>query len=500
MERAGCATPALGGTIPSFSAGAMAEATPPPQDLVTGLAATTDIASLVCAGHSGHLNRTKRLKFIVSQAAGAAGHETVEDSTCRVLLGELKASSVDVPSYRWTTATAGAARLGAEGALDAAWVASTEAAVKAAESKCSAAPISVAQFRAEHGDADGALQALRKVKERQTDASVAMVSLPIIFGADLTKATIRSFAKDACARLLKSPLIDQLEPSAQAQVLVCDALVALSNRDYAGAARKFTAISAVEMPDDGLPGVVLPREVGLYGTLCALAALERAELQKQLLHSSTFLPFVEGNPTVLGMAADFHAGAYANVLKQLEGLQTTMYYDVHLASHREVLTEKIRTHCFTHYVRPFGRLDLAKMAKVFDMDLGSLESVSIAVKRTARSCVAAWAHLSAACCLAPQEIADLVLEKKIDGRIDSAQKQLVATVASRRVTTYNKALDEGAASLAASRQNILRANLAAKNFLSQPKSVAPPMGSMMGRDAEEQMQLDAALAASKIER
>lgn len=94
-----------------------------------------------------------------------------------------------------------------------------------------------------------------------------------------------------------------------------------------------------------------------------------------------------------------------------------------------------------------------------------------------------------------------MLEKKIDGRIDSAQKQLVATVASRRVATYNKALDEGETSLAASRQNILRANLAAKNFLSQPKSaVAPPMGSMMDRDAEEQMQLDAVLAASKIER
>ena len=91
-----------------------------------------------------------------------------------------------------------------------------------------------------------------------------------------------------------------------------------------------------------------------------------------------------------------------------------------------------------------------------------------------------------------------MLEKKIDGRIDSAQKQLVATVASRRVGTYTKALEEGTMSLAASKQNLLRANLTAKNFLSQPKSaVAPPMGSMM---AEEQMQLDAAMAASQIER
>ena len=103
----------------------------------------------------------------------------------------------------------------------------------------------------------------------------------------------------------------------------------------------------------------------------------------------------------------------------------------------------------------------------------------------------------------PQEVAALVLDKKIDGRIDSAQKQLVATVASRRIGTFNKTLEEGATSLAASKQNILRANLIAKDFLSQPKSAErPPMGGpgMMDRQTEEQMQLDAALAASKIDR
>jgi hypothetical protein len=104
-------------------------------------------------------------------------------------------------------------------------------------------------------------------------------------------------------------------------------------------------------------------------------------------------------------------------------------------------------------------------------------------------------------------VAGLVLDKKIDGRIDSAQKQLVATVASRRLGTYNKTLEEGATSLAASQQNILRANLAAKSFLSRPKTNEMDgamgqggMGGVMGGQAEEQRQLDAALAASTIER
>ena len=102
-----------------------------------------------------------------------------------------------------------------------------------------------------------------------------------------------------------------------------------------------------------------------------------------------------------------------------------------------------------------------------------------------------------------------------------AKKQLVATVASRRLGTYNKALNEGETSLAANRQNILRANLAAKNFLARPKmseleermlgqreaigagmgmgmSNMTPPGSSGGE--EEQRQLDAVLAASTIDR
>ena len=111
------------------------------------------------------------------------------------------------------------------------------------------------------------------------------------------------------------------------------------------------------------------------------------------------------------------------------------------------------------------------------------------------------------------------MDKKIDGRIDMAKKHLVATVASRRLGTYNKALNEGETSLAANRQNILRANLAAKNFLARPKmseleermlgqreaigagmgmtNMTPP-GSSGGE--EEQRQLDAVLAASTIDR
>jgi len=466
----------------------MSEAEPPPSPLVEGVPVpAADHASLLLSGHTGALNRTKRLKFIASQGACAKGHEGVEEATCRLLVSELKAAALDVASYRWATSTAAAARIGGAGALDQAWVVATEKAVKAAESACSAAPLPIARFRAEHGDPDGALQSLRKVKERQTDAAVALETLPIIFGADLSKATTRSFAKETCTRLLKPPLLEQLEPSARAQVQACDALLALTNRDYSGAAHKFAAINSLDFGADGFPGVVLPREIGVYGTVCALAALDRTELQSQLLHSASFLPFIDANPSVIGMATDFHAGNYAEVLQQVEALQSTMYYDVHMAPHREALTTKIRTHCFTNYIRPFGLLDLNRMAEAFQMDIAALEA----------------------------EVASLVIDKKVEGRIDSAQKQLVATVASRRLGTYQKAMDEGELSLADSKQQILRANLASKQFLSRPKrdqegAAAPGGAGILGALAEmggqesaaedmEQRELAQALAASQYD-
>jgi hypothetical protein len=434
------------------------------------------IGSLLAA-RTGSLNRTKRLKFAVSQAA-AAGHEAVETAACRALIDELKVGGVDLSSYKWATSMEGAKRLGAGYSLDDQWVTSTEQAVAATEKACSQAPMALARFKAAHGDPEGALQTLRKVKERVVDSAVALEALPMAFGCDLSKTPPRSFINDCCARLLRGSLGEGLDPSSRAHAQCCDALMALCASEYANAARKMADVCANDL-GERFSDVILARDVGLCGALCAVAALGRAELQSALLHRASFRPFLEAAPVAGQIARDFHAGRYSSVLKQLRALEPLLYYDVHLAPHRRSLCEAIRTNCICNYVKPFGRLDLRKMAAAFETEVEVLET----------------------------EVGALVVGGKVVARIDSAEKQLIATVANRRQAGYHKATQEGDSLVEDANLMILRANLTAQQFLS-----APPMNEreeMIARSQaaevsqamadQEQMQLAQALSQSTLD-
>ena len=107
------------------------------------------------------------------------------------------------------------------------------------------------------------------------------------------------------------------------------------------------------------------------------------------------------------------------------------------------------------------------------------------------------------------EVGDLVVGGKVVARIDSAEKQLIATVANRRQAGYHKAMQEGDSLVEDANLMILRANLTAQQFLS-----APPMNEreeMIARSQaaaaevsqamadQEQMQLAQALSQSTLD-
>ena len=74
--------------------------------------------------------------------------------------------------------------------------------------------LALARFNAGHGDAEGALQCLRKVKERVSNATVSLEALQLACSADLSKTPARSFIADCCTRLLRSPLEEALQRGA----------------------------------------------------------------------------------------------------------------------------------------------------------------------------------------------------------------------------------------------------------------------------------------------
>ena len=445
---------------------------PAPAPASEAVAAVYDVSAAV-ASRTGW-GRVKRLRFIVTQAADTPGHEEIGSGACKILIDDLKQAACDTGTYKWACSQEAASRLGPGYSLDEKWVAATDESAKVAEAACSRAPLAMGIFHGEHGDPDTAVSLLRKSKERTTDPSASLASLPIAFGADLSKPATRNFINDCC-RLLSGPLGEALESSSMAYVQCCDALLNLQAGEFARAAKKFSAISGAHV-GNAYSEVLLPRDAGLYGALCSVAALNRKELQSHILNNSSFLPFLECSPDAWKIATDFHAGNYREVLAVLRELQPVLHYDPYLSARRTKLCDAIRTNCLCNYVKPFGRVCLRKMAVALGMtDVDALED----------------------------EVATLIGDGKVSMRIDSAEKQMISTVTNKRQQRFQKAQAEGDAQRRDQELMILRANLAARQFLSAPKVKQPAQygeqTTMAHRDQDEGYELATALAQSRLE-
>eukprot|EP00913_Durusdinium_trenchii_P004558 g4233.t1 len=64
-----------------------------------------------------------------------------------------------------------------------------------------------------------------------------------------------------------------------------------------------------------------PQDVALYGVLCALGSLDRAEVQQKLLDSQTFRECLDMAPQIRDLAVDFCNCRYAACLSSLGKLQ-----------------------------------------------------------------------------------------------------------------------------------------------------------------------------------
>jgi COP9 signalosome complex subunit 1 len=207
----------------------------------------------------------------------------------------------------------------------------------------------------------------------------------------------RSLLKECVSRLDRGTDKEGLDadPETVAQLHASAALLELLAKDFAGAARSFCGVPHLLAAFEH----VLPAgDVALYGTLCAVAALPRADIETTVLHSRTFKPYLDARPGLRTLAADYFAGRYKEALAALEALQSELHHDVYLSEHRLELSRLFRRNCLTTYIKPFGKLDLARMAEAFGVGREALEA----------------------------EVAGLIADGLVAAKIDAARGHLIA--------------------------------------------------------------------------
>ncbi|KAL2009957.1 hypothetical protein VTN00DRAFT_5764 [Thermoascus crustaceus] len=205
---------------------------------------------------------------------------------------------------------------------------------------------------------------------------------------------------------------------------------------------------------DSYNEIITSNDVAVYGGLCALASMDRNELQRRVLDNSSFRNFLELEPHIRRAISFFCNSKFRSCLEILEAYRTDYLLDIHLQRHVSTLYTRIRTKSIQQYLVPFSRVTLDAMAKVF-----------------APSVVGGTAQPVDSNSPFVQELIKLIQDGTIEARIDLEKGVLVSKQTDLRAEVHAAALESvrnytHEAHLRLLRTNIIHAGL----------EVRPPAG------------------------
>ncbi|KAI4093931.1 MAG: hypothetical protein LQ344_002529 [Seirophora lacunosa] len=119
--------------------------------------------------------------------------------------------------------------------------------------------------------------------------------------------------------------------------------------------------------------VMTPNDIAVYGGLCALASMDRTDLQKKVLENSRFRAYLELEPHIRRAITFFVSSKYSSCLFILDSYRSDYLLDIHLQPHLGELYFQIRSKAIQQYFIPFSCATFAALATAFDTDENAVE-------------------------------------------------------------------------------------------------------------------------------
>ncbi|KAL4883767.1 CSN complex subunit 1 [Aspergillus karnatakaensis] len=226
----------------------------------------------------------------------------------------------------------------------------------------------------------------------------------------------------------------------QAKMSAAMGLSQLNSGSYLEAANSF--LSTDPSLGDSYNEVISSNDVAVYGGLCALASMDRNELQRRVLDNSSFRNFLELEPHIRRAISFFCNSKFRPCLEILEAYRADYLLDIHLQRHVQALYTRIRTKSIQQYLVPFNRVSLNSMEKIFVLGNPSTQSSELEPNP---------AFL--------QELIKLIQDGTLDARIDLEKLVLVSSQGEKRLEIQESALDSLDNYIREAHLRLLRANI-----------------------------------------
>jgi COP9 signalosome complex subunit 1 len=149
----------------------------------------------------------------------------------------------------------------------------------------------------------------------------------------------------------------------QPYLSAAEGLAHMDNKEYYSAAKSLLGT------DTGMGmscnTFITPNDVAVYGGLCALATMERNELQSKVLENSSFRTYLELEPHIRRAITFFVNSRYSACLNILEAYRADYLLDIYLQKHVDDLYTMVRSKSIVQYFIPFSCVTLDSLNSAF---------------------------------------------------------------------------------------------------------------------------------------
>ncbi|KAF2254954.1 PCI-domain-containing protein [Trematosphaeria pertusa] len=310
------------------------------------------------------------------------------------------------------------------------------------------------------GDWSAAHKAYMRMREHCTsNKHLADMTLRLVFVSIAQKSWlgVQSHVAKVDAAQLKGDEKIKLEPIISA----CTGLAHMCTSNFRDAATNFIHTFPTFLTLEPAAGITWQREVlsgndiAVYGGLCALASMDRSELQNQVLANSDFRNFLELEPHIRRAITLFCNSKYSACLEILEGYRNDYLLDVYLSKVLSTIYGRIRTKSIVQYFIPFSCVTLDEMATKFQLT-GEFATIE-------------------------DELETMINNGTLDARIDLVDRLLISPPTNPRYNVHADALAmaekyDHTLRLRLTRLNMLAAGMEIRPDKNQPREGPPGTG------------------------
>eukprot|EP00347_Sterkiella_histriomuscorum_P005470 403356493 len=222
------------------------------------------------------------------------------------------------------------------------------------------------------------------------------------------------------------------------QIKILDAMSSLFQEKFSTAAHRFVNITISD--PQILSQYLTAQDLAYYIIITSLHSLGRSELKKSILGGSNFKNLMEAAPQVSEIIENFLNGKYQEFQDSLTHIVNALKFDINFGHKIHQIVGEIRKKALIQYVIPYKVIDMNEIAKAFDLSIEQIEA----------------------------EIAELIVSKKIQAKIDSHSKLLYSRKDNETLNSYKEAVNFGRVFIQETENALLRVNVLQKNKVLKP--------------------------------